>query len=358
VFLGAVVAVLLLFRAAWALVGTRHARLAALRFSPRQVAAHARGLLRGDAPRFLGHNPLAAWAMVAAFGLLAALSLSGWLVLGGEEQRGVWAGVVSIPTGLDLHRLHGWLSCAVIAWLGLHLAGVVKESLRTRENLAWSMVSGRKRPEPGGNEPGGTEPGGNEPGGTGVPSRWRVAALGMGLLVLAGEAPLQRLIHLDDSQAPLPWSAPALAQDPSWTSACGDCHLPFHPSLLPARSWDRMLDEQGDHFGEDLVLDADTVATLRAFALANAAEAGATETAVRALRSTPADRAPQRITETAWWQTAHADIPPAAFETEPVRQAARCDACHRDARDGTFLDGAMAVPSPTSPTTPTPPEGT
>ena len=220
----------------------------------------------------------------------------------------------------------------MLAWLGVHLAGVLKESLRTRENLPWSMVTGRKRFEPGASD---------------VPSRWPVAVVGMGVLALAGAAPAQRLVHVNDPEAPIPWSAPALARDEAWTAACGDCHLAYHPSLLTARSWNRMLDEQHRHFGEDLYLDDATVARLRTFATRNAAEAGATETAVRSMRATPPDQAPQRITETSWWARAHNDLPPTIFHADPVRTASRCEACHRDAADGTFLDGAMTVPTPT-----------
>ena len=85
---GLVVAATLGLRLVWGLVGTEHARWRAFFFSGSAVRDHLRGLRDGTAPRMLGHNPVASWAMLGGLGLLTLLSLSGLVVLGGEEQEG------------------------------------------------------------------------------------------------------------------------------------------------------------------------------------------------------------------------------------------------------------------------------
>ncbi|MDP3338305.1 MAG: hypothetical protein Q8S51_16135, partial [Rhodoferax sp.] len=39
---------------------------------------------------------------------------------------------------------------------------------------------------------------------------------------------------------------------------CGGCHLAFAPSMLPARSWTRMMADLANHFGDDASVDPAT----------------------------------------------------------------------------------------------------
>jgi hypothetical protein len=136
----------------------------------------------------------------------------------------------------------------------------------------------------------------------------------------------------------------ALPDDPKWREECGSCHLAFHPSLLPARSWQALIAGQDRHFGEDLALDAPMRATLLAYATANAAEQQRTEAAFKINRSIPAEAAPLRITQTPYWIKKHAEIAAADWLLPQVKSKVNCAACHQDAAAGTFEDAAMRIP--------------
>lgn len=126
--------VVVLARVAWGLAGPRTARFASFVRGPRATWAYARRLLRGDAPRHLGHNPLGAWMAVALLACLPALALTGWLYRTDRFWGDVW---------LDyLHQAIAWTMLVLVA---LHVAGVVATSWRHRENLARAMLTGRKR---------------------------------------------------------------------------------------------------------------------------------------------------------------------------------------------------------------------
>ncbi len=313
---------LVAFRALWARIGTRHARLDGLLWAPRAVRSYAAALARGRAPRALGHTPIAGWAAVAALLLVLLLGVTGMAVWSGEQQAGPLSGVLSPRAGVRVHAVHTALAWALLGWIAVHLAGVLKESLRTRENLPRAIVSGWKRTLPGAES---------------VPALARWAALPV--LLASGFAALP---------AATPVTTPvAVATNPAWEGECGSCHLAFPPSLLPARSWERMLDEQDRHFGEDLFLDETTLAPLRAFARSSAAEAGQTEHAVRIADSLGADEAPQRITELRWWAERHADVPAADFTAVGESAELRCAACHPDA-DRARFDAAEAGVLPPS----------
>ena len=125
---------------------------------------------------------------------------------------------------------------------------------------------------------------------------------------------------------------------------CGSCHLPFYPSLLPARSWVRMMDGQDQHFGTDLGLDAPTNAAILAFLTANAAERHLTEAGLKIDRSLSPSVAPLRITETPYWIKKHRDIRDVTWLAPEIKSKTRCEACHLDALEGTFEDAAMHLP--------------
>lgn len=131
---GYVVAAALAVRLVWGFVGSRYARFAEFVPGPGRLARYLAALVRGREPRTLGHNPAGAVMMLALMALLAAVSVTGWMMgldaYWGEE----W-----------LEDLHGGLANAILLLAGVHAAAAIFESFRHRENLVWSMVTGRKR---------------------------------------------------------------------------------------------------------------------------------------------------------------------------------------------------------------------
>jgi cytochrome b len=122
-------------RCAWGWTGTRYARFAQFVAGPARTLAYAKAVLRGAERRYIGHNPLGAWMIVALLVTAALASLSGWLSITDRFWGAEW-----------LQETHEALADAVIALAALHVAGVIYTSVRQRENLAAAMLSGVKRP--------------------------------------------------------------------------------------------------------------------------------------------------------------------------------------------------------------------
>jgi len=335
VFAGYVILGLLSFRLVWGMFGGPYARFRSFTFDWHAVRAHLAGVFSGHAPRYLGHNPAGAWFIFALLGLTTAVVITGLIALGGEERHGPLAGLFSFSTGAQFRGIHGGAAMVMLALIATHLAGVLIESFVSRENLVLAMISGHKRSHETAAKP------------TVSPRHgWTafmvvVVAIGYGGWHFAGYA-------LQTPERPyLPFEGPGLTDNATWRSECGSCHLPYHPSLLPSRSWAQMLDHQDQHFGEDLVLDADTLQTLRSYAARNAAETAPTEAAWKIKGSLTAQATPQRITETPYWKQKHRDITDTVWRREPIQSRANCGACHLDANRGTFEDSAMRMPPPT-----------
>lgn len=126
--------------------------------------------------------------------------------------------------------------------------------------------------------------------------------------------------------------------DQTTLKECGDCHMAFQPSMLPARSWKAVMAGLSDHFGENASLPAETAQAIEAYLVANAGDAGgsAGSPAIRGLAPTDA---PLRISDTPYWIAEHrGEVRPGAFDNPKVGSKANCVACHRGAEKGYYED--------------------
>ena len=73
-------AAVLAVRIVWGFVGTRYARFNDFVPGPRRLREYLALLARGREPRQLGHNPAAAVMMLVLMALLAAVSVTGWMM--------------------------------------------------------------------------------------------------------------------------------------------------------------------------------------------------------------------------------------------------------------------------------------
>lgn len=121
-------------RIPWGFLGPPHARFADFLRGPADTLAYARALVAGREPRFLGHNPLGGWMIVALLATVAAAGLSGWLL----TTDTFWGSEV-------VEGLHAALADLLLVLIAGHLAGVAFASRRHGENLVRAMLTGRKR---------------------------------------------------------------------------------------------------------------------------------------------------------------------------------------------------------------------
>lgn len=118
---------------------------------------------------------------------------------------------------------------------------------------------------------------------------------------------------------------------------CGVCHMAFQPAFLPAKSWDRMLGELSNHFGEDASLPADQVSAIRAYLTANAGDVKKQGVARKFMRWVAPEGAPQRITENPAFLREHR-FADSVWRDPKVVTKSNCLACHAQADGGNYDD--------------------
>ena len=121
---------------------------------------------------------------------------------------------------------------------------------------------------------------------------------------------------------------------PKHRQECGACHVPYPAGLLPAASWQRLMNDLPHHFGSDASLDAATASQLSTWLTASAGDD-------RRVREPP----PQdRITRSAWFVRKHDEVPAAAWRSPAVKSPANCSACHQQAVQGDFDEHRVRIP--------------
>ena len=121
---------------------------------------------------------------------------------------------------------------------------------------------------------------------------------------------------------------------PKYQQECAACHLAYPSGLLPASSWQRLMNNLPHHFGTDASLDAATVQELSAWLDANAGT-------YRRVREAPPD---DRITSSAWFVRKHDEVPAETWKRPAVKSAANCAACHMHAEQGVFNEHDVRIP--------------
>jgi cytochrome b len=321
---GTAIALLLTFRVIWGFTGPDYARFRSFVPAPASFLHHARELLRGGASDYLGHNPVGSAMILALLAVLAAIIGTGVAVLGGVVKEGPLAPFLSFTAAGQVKEIHELLAFLLLGLVALHLAGVLGESWRTRENLIRAMVTGYKHAREG------------AVAAAAVRTRPLTAAFAfVGLTACAGAA----IAYFSLMPA---FGVPDKPMDTAYAKECGSCHSPHHPSVAPAATWTAIMSGLDSHFGENASLDPALTAQLSTYLADNAAEKWDTWPANR-LRAVP-EQNPLRITDTRGWKRLHSDLPDDVFKSKAVGGKLNCSKCHRDAEAGRFNPRAIAIP--------------
>ena len=147
-YAGYTVLTLLILRIIWGLIGTRHARFSDFTYSPQTIKEFIKDTLYLRAKRYLGHNPAGgAMILLMIFSLLVT-TLTGIAVYGIEEQAGPlssWYMQKDSLWGDVFEETHEFFANFSLLLVFVHVAGVIIESFIHKENLAKSMIDGKKR---------------------------------------------------------------------------------------------------------------------------------------------------------------------------------------------------------------------
>jgi len=313
---------LLTFRLVWGVVGSRYSRFLSFPLSPGAVKSYLCSLARGKPSAVIGHNPSGAWMIIVLLLTLTALTVSGLMTLGGQEDLGPLAATMTYRIGVDAAAVHRMVAWILVVAVSFHLLGVLVETRIFRHPVLSAMLIGKKTLSRLSTDP----------------LQKLIAARGGVWFV----AICVMLVGAGVSLATIPSPAWRAIEIPSaYATECGDCHHAYHPILRTKNAWRAIMDQLEDHYGEDASLDMETAEQIRAHLSANHAGTFDTDVAQSIGRhETPS----HRITDTPSWVARHQDIAPSTFRLKATGSKINCNACHTDAATGRFDDTEIHLP--------------
>ena len=134
-----------------------------------------------------------------------------------------------------------------------------------------------------------------------------------------------------------------MVNNPTYKENCGVCHFAYQPGLLPAGSWDKIINGLADHFGEALELDADSTKIITEYLKTNAADYSSAKLSSKIMRCL-GNQTPLRITRVPYIQRKHHDLQLNVLKREPIGSLSNCSACHNTADKGIYDDDNVTIP--------------
>lgn len=129
---------------------------------------------------------------------------------------------------------------------------------------------------------------------------------------------------------------------------CGDCHFPYQPGLLPARSWQKMMRDSSlqDHFGEYIVFDDQQIKQqLLNYMITNAADNSSFKRSRKIMKSLSYNDAPLSVLKTPYMRREHGEIPKRLIVQPEIGTLSNCEACHKKASEGNYDDDEIRIPN-------------
>lgn len=128
-------------------------------------------------------------------------------------------------------------------------------------------------------------------------------------------------------------------------SECGSCHFAYQPGLLPARSWQKMMGNLEDHFGDNAELEQVDQRAILDYLTANAADNSNFKRSRRIAGSLHNTDVPLRISDTVYFKRKHHEIPQRFVAgNKQVGSFSNCAACHKQAESGSYNEHEVTIP--------------
>lgn len=105
------------------------------------------------------------------------------------------------------------------------------------------------------------------------------------------------------------------------------------PNLLPKKSWEILMGDLENHFGDDASLSVEDTKNILDYLLKNSAETSTMQASLNFLNSI-ANKDIIAMSQTDFWKRKHKEIPKELFLHEDIKSKANCKACHTDIEKG------------------------
>lgn len=133
---GLTLLLLVALRIVWGVTGTHYAKFSSFSLNPKKLVYYFQSLVLSKSEANLGHNPASSWAALFMIACVPVLAFTGYLMVQGVNK----------DFYEEVHELTATLFAITVL---AHVLGVIFHSIRHRDQIALSMISGTKVQVPG-----------------------------------------------------------------------------------------------------------------------------------------------------------------------------------------------------------------
>lgn len=308
---GIVAGGLLTFRLLWGFIGPFYEKFSHFDFSFKDLFFYFTKLFK-DKKIYVGHNPAASWAtiLMILFGFFC--TLSGIILLGASEDRGIFTFLSPELKSMAL-QIH-IISKNVVAFVAIiHIIGALLEHFWHKSETVTSMITGFKKVEA---SPTKTNKFQNYLGSFAI-----VFSLFLGIFsYFFPQTSIMTKNYHEINYA---------KDNPEFAKECSECHNLFSPTFMTKKMWEVALSDQTNHFNKNLKKDVPHFQSIKNYILQNSAQTSNSEISQGIIKSTQGKNK-YRITKTKYWKKLHAQIPRSAYKNKKIKSQSNCKACHNN----------------------------
>ena len=317
---GYAVLILLIFRFFWGFWGPKYSLFKDFPIGIQNVKDFIINIFDSN-QKYIGHNPLASYAM---FGMLIVTFLTvmtGILAFGVQEGKGVLS-FLNSPYFKDMKLfkdIHEFLSSVLIALIIAHILGVLSDRvLHSKNETLKSIVTGFKLTQE------------NESIKLNIFQKLFAFLMFIAFIAfLIFNLYQPKNILTASIHKPIDYKV----ENPLFAKECASCHILYPPNLLPRKSWETMMSNLENHFGDDASINEESNKEILAFLVKSSAETSTTKASWKFLNSIE-NKDIIALTKTTFWEKKHKDIPKELFLNKDIKNKANCKACHSDVEKG------------------------
>lgn len=133
--------------------------------------------------------------------------------------------------------------------------------------------------------------------------------------------------------------------NPTYAKECSGCHFAYQAGLLPARSWEEIMANLKDHFGDNAELAEEELGEIKDYLVNHAADFSPHALSKRIMQSVKG-RTFLRITEIPYIAREHKEelSAPMVTQNSQVKSLSYCDKCHTQAAQGSYAEREINIP--------------
>lgn len=316
---GIVAGGLLTFRLLWGFIGPTYAKFSHFDFSFKDLFYYFTKLFK-DKKIYVGHNPAASWAtiLLIVFGFFC--TVSGVILLGAEDDRGIFS---FLPATLEepALKIHIFSKNVVGIVAIIHITGALLEHFWHKSETVNSMIHGYKKVEA-------------------TPTKTTKFQNYLGAFALSFSIILGFFSYFFPEVSPMTKHYHKVIykkDNPTFAKECSDCHNLFSPTFMTKKMWNIALEKQKDHFDKDLSEKVPHFESIKEYVLKNSAETSKSPISRGIVKSTKGKNK-YKITRTRYWRDIHKYIPRKAYKKEHIKEKSNCIACHNHFGETNYIN--------------------